>query len=208
MFNIVKDMANLLEHAGIPITEKTKELQEKLQTANKNLTTAWKEKEVIEEELKVSNKDNYIHTQLKGMAPEIVNSAMEHFKDKDILDVQEELQSFLDGDFSGLDMEMSSDDMIGDISLDQVQQACEDIESEENQRVNASNEVNKDKKKVFESLGKGLNSKKSLLNSNSDVTEKSLNESKQAQDLAEMDDDVKEAKEQIDDFDNLGFHFS
>ena len=97
-YGIVKDMVNLLENAGITTTEKTKELKEKLTMANDKLVKSWGERVAVKGQLDDAEKDNYTFAQTKGMRPEVVNAAIEWGKDKSILDIQDQLQVFLDGD--------------------------------------------------------------------------------------------------------------
>jgi len=50
MYSLVRDMVNLLENSGIATTEKTKELQSKVNAAEEKLQQAYKEYEDIKQE--------------------------------------------------------------------------------------------------------------------------------------------------------------
>lgn len=210
LYNIVKGVVNLLENSGITTTEKTKELQQKLNKANENLTQAWSEREVVKGQLTDAEKENYILRELKGMNPEIVTSALEYFKDKELLDVQDELKTFIDGDFSELNLD-KQDKLSGDLDLEQVAQACEEIRDTDLARnTEGSRLINNSKQKIFESLNKGLKQRKSIVSVGPDISDKTLQEAAEqsANNNAEpVEEDAKEAMEQIDDFSNLGLNF-
>lgn len=207
LYNIVKGVVNLLENSGITTTEKTKELQLKLNQANDNLQSAWHEREVVKEQLGDAEKENYILMQLKGMNPEIVTSALEYFKDKDILDVQDELKTFIDGDFSELNLE-KQDQLTGDLDLEQVERACEEIADGASNRDVETDRLLNNKEKVFENLNKGLKHRKSITSAGPDITTQALNEAAAQNESSEpVEEDAKKAMEQIDDFSNLGLNF-
>ena len=206
LYNIVKGVVNLLENSGITTTEKTKELQEKLNKANQNLEQSWHEREVIKGQLGDAEKENYILNQLKGMNPEIVTSALDYFKDKDILDVQDELKTFIKGDFAELNLD-KQDVLTGDLDLEQDERACEEIgdtaaaKEKETKRVIDNN-------KVFESLGKGIKTGRGLASVGPDTTKKALEEAATQSETGEpVEEDAKEAMVQIDEFSNLGLNF-
>lgn len=210
LYNIVKGVVNLLENSGITTTEKTKELQQKLMKANENLEQSWHEREVVKSQLSDAEKENYILMQLKGMNPEIVTSALEYFKDKDILDVQDELKTFIDGDFSELNLD-KQDVLSGDLDLEQVAQACEEIRDNGLSRdTDKSRLIDNNKQKVFESLNKGLSQRKSIASVGPDITKETLQEAVELvanPNMESVEEDVKESMEQIDDFSNLGLNF-
>lgn len=210
LYNIVKGVVNLLENSGITTTEKTKELQEKLIQANNNLEQSWHEREVIKEQLSDAEKENYILGQLKGMNPEIVVAALEQFKDKDILDVQAGLKAFINGDFEELDLE-KQDYLGGDLDLDQVEQACSEIRDGSDKRAGEGAKViENNKNKIFESLGKGIQSTGRKIKSNGPDT--SMQALAESADITETDgpveEDAQQAMEQIDDFNSLGLNFN
>lgn len=210
LYNIVKGVVNLLENSGITTTEKTKELQQKLMKANANLEQSWREREVVKSQLSDAEKENYILMQLKGMNPEIVTSALEYFKDKDILDVQDELKTFIDGDFSELNLD-KQDVLSGDLDLEQVAQACEEIRDNGLSRdIDKNRLIDNNKQKVFENLNKGLNQRKSIASIGPDITKETLQEAVNIAsnpNMESVEEDVKESMEQIDDFSNLGLNF-
>ena len=210
LYNIVKGVVNLLENSGITTTEKTKELQEKLNKANENLQQSWHEREIVKNQLVDAEKENYILMQLKGMNPEIVTSALDYFKDKDILDVQDELKTFIDGDFSELNLD-KQDELSGDLDLEEVERACEEIGDNTASRDKQSNKlIGNSKQKVFENLSKGLNQRKSIALAGPDISEKTLQEAADQSansNLEPVEEDAKQAMEQIDNFSNLGLNF-
>jgi peptidyl-tRNA hydrolase len=199
-YDIVKGMVNLLENSGITTTEKTKELQDKLSINAEKLEEVWQEREEIKVQLKDSEKNNFILSQLKGMKPEIVNAAIDHFKNSDILDVQDELQSFLDGDFSNLNIDGdNNEEFIGEISLDQVQDALKEFNSEDE-------EVSPIKKPnpAFESLGFGI--KQLKVDNSPDVSDIVLENAANFGN-EEYDSDINETLGKIKKYNNLGYNF-
>jgi len=210
LYNIVKGVVNLLENSGITTTEKTKELQEKLNKANQNLEQSWHEREIVKTQLTDAEKENYILIQLKGMNPEIVTSALEYFKDKDILDVQDELKTFIDGDFSELNLD-KQDELSGDLDLEEVERACEEIGDNASFRDKQSNKLmGNGKQKVFENLNKGLKQRKSIASAGPDISNQTLQEAAAQSansNLEPVEEDAKQAMEQIDDFSSLGLNF-
>jgi len=204
-YTIIKGMVNLLENAGITTTEKTKELQEKLNSAKGNLKKSWDDMEAIKSQLTDSEKENFILAQLKGANPKIVNAALDFFKDKDILDVQDELQTFLDGDFSNLDLGSDRDDeMVGEVKLDQVKDVLDKMETSEMDK-EERRETDKNKSQ-FESLNKGLKPQK-VSKMSPNITNEDLADSAAIMENAEVEEDVKEAKDRINDFNSLGYNF-
>lgn len=196
LYGVIKAVANVLESAGIPVTEKTKELQSNMRDMEKKINDMTDEYEVMKEQMKDHKKDSWIHTRLAGMKPEIISHALEYFKNKDILDVQDEIETFLDNDFSNLVID--SDDVDGDLDLDKVKDALQDLDS--------SSVTSPEPNAKFESLGKGLKSQKVMAGRTPDVSRHSLVESESAQSI-DVDNEAQEALERIDDFNNLGYHF-
>jgi hypothetical protein len=204
LYDIVKDVVNLLENSGITVTEKTKELHDKLKTANEKLEEVWKERENIKTQLNDATKENYILAQLKGMKPEIVNAAVEFFKDKDILDVQDQLQTFLDGDLSNIDLGEGDNELVGNINLDQVKDALEEIDTTKS-KIDEKTEATKAK---FESLAKGIKNRKVVYSPN--ITKDELLKSTaivEGRETGIEEDDAKEALQQINDYNQLGYNF-
>lgn len=190
-------VVNLLEDAGIYTTERTKQLTNQLREANKNLEDAYRERQVVSDMLNDEKKVNYILQRLTGARPEIVNAALEYFKDKDIIDVQDEIDAFIDGDFKNLlhDDTDNMDDGLTEITLDQVDDALKDIGSADNDR--------KAKSARFESLGKGLSPQRGVgLNRTHSVDLNAITESQIG-----YEDDTGIAMNQIENFRDLGYRF-
>lgn len=207
MYSLVKDMVNLLENAGITATEKTKEVQEKLMSANKKLEDAFKEREEIKEQLDESEKENFILAQCKGLKPEVVNHAIEYFKNKDILDVQDSIKDFVGGNYDNLELGSDDEDeMVGDISLDKVKEALDqEIQPGQDGKMP---DVNKDKSK-FESLGKGLKQQRvNSPNVSGEELKQSVNPITESAESTEDEEETKEAMAKIDDFNSLGYNFN
>jgi len=204
LYSVIKSVANVLESAGIPVTEKTKELQSTMKDMEKKINDMTDEYEVMKDQYKDEKKENWIHRRLEGMKPEIISHALEYFKNKDILDVQDEIEAFLDNDFSSLVLD-GDDDLSSDLDLDRVKDALQGLDETEGGRVNKDRPASK-----FESLGKGLKSQKVLAGRTpNNIDSASLVESSRT--LTEGanpgDDDTREALNKIDDFNNLGYNF-
>lgn len=202
MFTILKDVANLIESAGIPVTETTKLAQIKLKEADRNLVDAFKEREKLKNELDQTSKEKYIMTKLQGLKPEIVSLALEHFKNSDILDVEDEISAFIEGDFTDLMPDVDDDKFDGkELQMDQVKDALEEIAQGD-----ANNNIMKEikTKSRFESINKNLSVKRVMgaHQDNIDV----LNESVVAFN-SNLDQDAVDAMNRIQDFNNLGYKY-
>lgn len=199
LVEIVTGMINVLESAGVYNTEKSKELTGLLKSANQKLEDAFKEREVIREQLDNEKKVNFILQRLAGMRPEIINAALAYFDKKDMLDVQDEIDAFIEGDFKNLihDDSDTFSDGLAEITLDQVDDALKDITSDrEHGNVRAR----------FEALGRGLAPQKGVgMNRNSNVALDSLTES--ASGYGGYDDDTNMAMDQIANYRDLGYKF-
>lgn len=203
MFSVLQGVANLIESAGIPVTELSKELQLKLKDADSKIVSAMKEREQIKKALDNADKEKYIMNRLQGLRPEIVSSALDHFKDRDILDVQDEINIFIDGDFSSIIPDTDSDNFNSDeFKLDDVRDALAEIEQNDNDNKVMSDIKTKNSK--FESMNKNL-SRIKVLGSNQDISIDTLNES--VSPVNELDDDAREAMNKIQDFNNLGYKY-
>lgn len=203
LYNIVKDIANLLEGAGITTTEKTKELKQKLKKTDEQLETVYQDREEIKSQLDDEMKKNLIYAKLHGMNPEIVDLAMETFKNKDIREIDDEaIDAFLDGDFTDLVADSVEDDQFsGDIELDQVRDALAEIDETKSAGPVKEN-------KVFESLGKGLKSQRT--NATPDVTTEDLQQSAKVITEAAgggVDADAGETMGMIEEFRDFGYNF-
>lgn len=204
MYGIIKDIVGLLENAGIATTETTKELQKKMKVADEKLEQAFVEREAIKKQLDVADVERLILTKTKGMKPAVINAALDYFRgETDPLKVMDDLDAFLDGDFSQLMMDNGNEEYAGAIKLDDVKNALNglDVSSEVDDQIS--------KKDVFESLGHGLKQSRALGGSgrNANVTTESLDYASEHTTLVESEDDAKEALSKIDDFNNLGYKF-
>jgi len=203
LYNIVKDIANLLEGSGITTTEKTKELKQKLKKTDEQLETVYQDREEIKSQLDDEMKKNLIYAKLHGMKPEIVDLALETFKNKDIREIDDEaIDAFLDGDFTDLVADsVENDQFSGDIELDQVRDALAEIDE-----TKTSGPVKENK--VFESLGRGLRTQHAASTPN--VTTEDLQRS--ANVITEamgggIDAEAVETMGMIEEFRDFGYNF-
>ena len=196
MYSLVRDMVGLLENSGIATTEKTKELQEKLKVADEKLEIAYNDRMEIKDKLDHAAKDNYIMRQLAGSHPKIISHALEYFKNKDMMDVQDGIEAFASGDFSQLMDDNDGDEVVGDmIHLDQVRDVLNDITDE------------KDKKggSMHESIGRGLKPLRATGGpAKNPNTQQALTESAEG---VNVEEDVGEAMTRIYNYDNMGWRF-
>lgn len=202
LYGIVKDIANLLEGAGITTTEKTKELQQKLKKTDQQLETVYKDREEIKEQLDDEMKKNLIYAKLHGMKPEVVDLAIETFKNKDIREIDDDaIAAFLDGDFTDLVADsVENDQFSGDIELDQVRDALAEIDETKSSTPIKSN-------KVFESLGKGLKHQRAA--STPDVSYDDLTNSAITEAVGDgFDSETMETMGKIEEFRDFGYNFS
>jgi len=203
MFNVLQNVANIMEAAGIPVTENTKVLQMKLKEADTKLAEDFKVRETLKKELDNAEKEKYIMNRLQGLRPEIVAHALAHFKDRDILDVQDEIGQFIEGDFASIIPDTDSDKFTKteELNLDDVRDALAEID----QGVADNKAMNEIKtKSKFESLNKNLSMKK-IIGFNEDITTEALNESINPK--SDLEDDALEAMNKIQDFNNLGYKY-
>lgn len=219
MFEVIQSMVALLESSGIPVTEQTLEAKEKLRLADEKLKTAYQEREQIKKDLDNTQKENFIYNRLQGVRPEVVSAALEHFKNKDILEVQEEIDSFLNDDLSNL--VPGNDDTFtggGEFDLDKVKDALDEIKSNDD-KVDFAKVVHSGAKfenADFDKLGKGLKKPKIAgLNRMPNITEEALEnseaivESDSGEENQEpIEDDTRDAMSKINDFGNLGYGFN
>ncbi len=199
LYDVIKSMANVLESAGIPVTEKTKELQASVKDLEKRINDMVDEHDVMTKQLKDSNKENWIHKRLEGMRPEVISHALEYFQNKDILDVQDEIETILNNDFSNLVLDVD-DGLSSDIDLDRVKDALQGLD----EKSTDMNELSS--KSKFESLGKGLKNQRVMVGRTPDVDKGTLIESHDAE-VVDAESDTQEALDKIDDFNNLGYRF-
>lgn len=199
LVEVITGVVNILESAGIYNTEKTKVLTNQLREANKNLEDAYSERETVRELLDEEKKVNYILQRLTGTKPEIVNAALDYFKDKDMIDVQDEIDAFVEGDFKNL-LHNDSDtftDGLSEITLDQVDDALRDISSEKTDRGMQAK---------FEAIGKGLKPQTGTgRNRTPTINLNAVVES--AEEGGYSEDDTGLAMNQIRNFRDLGYNF-
>lgn len=128
MYKLVRDMAALIESAGIPVSEDTKRLKAELAQCNINLKKAYAEREHVKQELNDQQKKNFIYKSVQGMRPEVVDAVMNHFINFDIREITSEaISDFLHGK-SGTYMMDVDPEANGDLDMDKVNSALNDID--------------------------------------------------------------------------------
>lgn len=203
MISTITDVINILESSGIYTTERSKELTDKLKKANEDLREAYTTRNAIKEQLDNEQKVNYILQRLVGMNPKVVSSALEYFKDKDILDVQDEIDAFIDGDFDSLLQDTNEmNDGLDDLTLDQVSDVLNQV---------ADQDKLKKSKSKFEAIGKGLEPIRATgVNRAPTVDLNALVETSmggKSNEQGEDEDDTQIAMNQIENFRDLGYRF-
>lgn len=216
MFNLIQGMVSLLENSGIVTTERSQELILQLKEANANLRKAVEDRDTIKEAMDLANKEKLILQHLQGMKPEIVRQALEYFKDKDMTEVQDEIEHFLNGNFANLTPSSDEGDL-ENLDLDKIDEALEEIEETENKEDKVKNSQ---MATAFEALGKGLKQPRLKgLNRTPNITQtilessaKSIQESEDNDDMvsddASQDRDAIEALGKIKDLNDLGYGYT
>lgn len=218
MLEVIHSIVNLLEGSGIPVTEQTIENREKLKLADEKLKEAYEAREVVKKELDHTQKENFILNRLQGSRAEVASAALEHFKNKDILEVQEEIDEFLNGDLK--DVVPSNDDTFtggGEFDLDKVKDALDEIKSSDDKlelAKAAHNTGAQFENADYDKLGKGLKKPRITgLNRMPSITNDALEAGAaltENDDGSEgvVEDDTRDAMDKINDFGNLGYGFT
>lgn len=157
MYGVLKNIAAVLENAGIPTSEVTKKLKEELAQCNVNLKKAYAEREHVKAQLNEQTKMNYIYKEVQGMRPEIVDAVMQHFRNYDIREIDREaISKFIDGVGDGEYMLDVDPEAGGELNMDRVTAALSEIDHD--LELDVPNLPSRSAKKPgrFESLGKGL----------------------------------------------------
>lgn len=207
MFQVLKDVAAVLEAAGIPTSEATKKLKEELAQCNVNLKKAYAEREHVKEQLNEQQKKNYIYSEVQGMRPEVVDAVMKHFMHYDIREIDREaISKFLDGTSNDAYMMDVDPDSEGELNMDRVAAALSEIDHELELDVPTfpSRKGGDTKKKGrFESLSRGLSPDRVALGT-PNVTFESLANMNTASSQTPEDDDVADALAQFSAFEQMG----
>jgi hypothetical protein len=128
MYKILKDVAALIESAGIPTSEATKRLKEELAQCNFNLKQAYAEREKVKQELNDQQKKNFIYKEVQGMKPEIVDAVMQHFINFDIREITSQaISDFLRGNATAYMMDVDPD-TDSELNLDKVEAALSEMD--------------------------------------------------------------------------------
>lgn len=219
MLEALTKMASIMESVGIPITEKTIEVTEKLKDANAKLNQAWGEVEEARKQLDVVNKEKYIMERLQGLRPEIIASAIEHFSNKDIVEIKDEIEDFIENNIGNI-LPSSSDDFtdgLANLDIDSVKDALDQMDVNSKQSNIAKQNLtgsSRFENAVFEKLSKGVSKIKAK---GPDTTSDALELAEQTiveslgDDVSlknDVEDDTKDALDKISDFNNLGYGYN
>lgn len=215
---IIESMINILENNGIHISETSTELNKKLDEVNRKLSDTFSQREEIMKELDEAKKNEYIYKALAGMRPEVIAHAIEHFKNKDVLDVEREIDAFLDGDLSRVIPNSSEDIGVDNLDLDKVKEALSEIDTTFNDRELEKETLTRFENAHFDKLARGLNpirAPKISANITDDalalvenVVMGTLGSDNGGVILEADASDVKDALDNISDFGELGYNFN
>lgn len=176
MFGVLKNIATILEGAGIPTSEDTKRLREELAKCNVNLKKAYQEREHVVAELNEQNKKNFIYRQVQGMRPEIVDKVMQQFIHSDIREItREAIAKFIDGTSTEMYMMDTDPEAQGELNMDRVNAALNDIDHELELDTPTFPSAQRAKNaQRYETLGKGLKNER-VAKATPNVTFEALN---------------------------------
>jgi hypothetical protein len=190
LFTALESIVNILEGAGIYVSEETKRQKVELIEKNKQLRKMTDSRNELLDKYKKSTARDYIMSQLMGSEPKIIQAALDHFDGKDIETVVDELDDFINGDFSNIDLDEDYTEGLDGLDLDELESSLGQI--------NDSN--------MFESI----NSKDAIKVSGgkhmASITEDMLNKPiLDSNNNTELDDDTEAAMEAIDNMKSLGY---
>lgn len=205
MFNVLQNIAAVLESAGIPTTEVTKRLKEELAQCNINLKKAYQDREHVKKELNEQYKIVRIHELTKGCSPDVIDAAIQHFRHCDIREIDKDtISKFIDGDVTGestfmLDVDPEAG---GELNLDRVNASLREIDEDFELDVPSfptrTGGPSKKGASRYESIGHGLRPQR-VKTPASTATLEALE-----QPMQNMDEDVAEAMEQVQAYGALG----
>lgn len=96
LLNVVKQIANLLESAGIHTTEETKKLAKRIQEVNDKLKSVYEERDKLLLEADKAKKNEFIYSSLRGMNPSLIDAVIKHYENVPFGEIdEEELQAIV-----------------------------------------------------------------------------------------------------------------
>ena len=96
LLNVVKQIANLLESAGIHTTEETKKLAKRIQEVNDKLKSVYEERDKLLLEADKAKKNEFIYSNLRGMNPSLIDAVIKHYENVPFGEIdEEELQAIV-----------------------------------------------------------------------------------------------------------------
>lgn len=96
LLNVVKQIANLLESAGIHTTEETKKLAKRIQEVNDKLKSVYEERDKLLAEADRAKKNEFIYSSLRGMNPSLIDAVIKHYENVPFGEIdEEELQAIV-----------------------------------------------------------------------------------------------------------------
>jgi hypothetical protein len=102
LYEAMEKITAIVEQAGIPATEVTKQLKQELAQADNKLQQAYVDRENIKKKLNYQAKLNRIYELTAGSSPDIVNAVIERFKNEDIRAIDKNaIADFIDNNDSG-----------------------------------------------------------------------------------------------------------
>lgn len=132
LYTALESIVTVLESTGVYSSEESKKHKAKVVDANKKLQEAYIIRDsAIAAKNKCDVKD-YIRNELAGSIDGVIASAIEHFKDKDLETVIDELDDFVNGDYTSIDMSKEDIDGLDEISLDDIEKAMNQVGSNGN----------------------------------------------------------------------------
>jgi hypothetical protein len=132
LYTALESIVTVLESTGVYSSEESKKHKAKVLDANKKLQEAYIIRDSAIAAKNKSDVKDYIRNELAGSIDGVIASAIEHFKDKDIETVIDELDDFVNGDYTSIDMSKEDIDGLDEISLDDIEKAMNQVGSNGN----------------------------------------------------------------------------
>jgi len=132
LYTALESIVTVLESTGVYSSEESKKHKAKVLDANKKLQEAYIIRDSAIAAKNKSDVKDYIRNELAGSIDGVIASAIEHFKDKDLETVIDELDDFVNGDYTSIDMSKEDIDGLDEISLDDIEKAMNQVGSNGN----------------------------------------------------------------------------
>lgn len=102
LYEAVAQITSIVEGIGIPATEESKKLSQRLDQVDAQLQNIYAERQDLKKQLNYQAKLNRIYELTKGCTPDTVNAVIEEFKNKDIREIDKNaIADFIDGNGAG-----------------------------------------------------------------------------------------------------------